>query len=759
MSIHAALRTWPFAVAVAIAAVAGVAFAPARAAVASTAPAPARPAAPGVRDHIVIVGISGLTWSDVSQSATPALWRVAGEGSAGSLVDRGVLPLTCPGDAWLTLNAGDRAMAPHRYSGPCPALPAVTAESDGTARIPDMPSLVSYNKRFPYSPHWGTLAAASGAASGAGGSSGADRCATAVGPGAALALADARGNVGSYVAAPSGLSRQALARCALTVVDLGALPARASGNGASGNGASGNGASGDAARSAALRAIDAELAHLVAGLPAGATLLLTAPGAVDRPPHLQVTVVAGPGYHAGLLGAESTKQPGLVVLIDLTSTVLRWRGRSVPAGLAGRPLTRSGRAGLAATVAGLAGRDTAERVWTTTHNWFFWTYALADAAVFAGIGLFFWGGQEERRRRRARLWRLAGVFAAAVPVGTFLADLTPWWLRPHPAAWLYGLALGWAAIAAAAALLGPWRRDPIGPLGALCLLTLGVLGVDVITGSRLQLETPFGLSVLEAGRFYGIGNEALGIYAIAGLAGAAWLGIVALRRQAKRAAVLSVSAVALFAVVASGWPGTGSKAGGTIVMVPCFLLLLAAVAGIKVSWRRAALIAVSGLAVLALFALLNYLVPATGSSDLGSFAGNLLHGQGGGLLHRKVSANVGSLTVNSYSPLIPLTLAVAGLILWRPSWFGVRTVPRAFLAEPLMRVTTGLMWLAAVLGWLANDSGIIVPAAALPLALPLGIALLAAVSCQPRDAHMPGEANGAAPDDPRAALSRRQQAR
>ena len=44
-----------------------------------------------------------------------------------------------------------------------------------------------------------------------------------------------------------------------------------------------------------------------------------------------------------------------------------------------------------------------------------------------------------------------------------------------------------------------------------------------------------------------------------------------------------------------------------------------------------------------------------------------------------------------------------------------------------MAITLAMMWLVAVLGWFADDSGIIVPATALPLALPLGIALLAGV--------------------------------
>ena len=37
--------------------------------------------------------------------------------------------------------------------------------------------------------------------------------------------------------------------------------------------------------------------------------------------------------------------------------------------------------------------------------------------------------------------------------------------------------------------------------------TLAVLGLDVMTGSRLQLDTPFGLSMIQSGRYYGIGGR------------------------------------------------------------------------------------------------------------------------------------------------------------------------------------------------------------------------------------------------------------
>src|SRR5580692_4989765 len=430
------------------------------AAIGAAQPAGAQAAAAAPARHVVIVGLSGLRWSDVSASVTPTLWRLAGEGSVGSLVDYAVLPLTCPADGWLTLNSGARAQSNHTDAG-CRAFPAVRQAGAG-ATVPALPGLIGYNQRFRNDPSWGLLGRAAG-------------CATAVGPGAALALAGPSGAVASYLPSPADLTAGVLSRCPLTVVDLGNTDS--------------------SERSVALAAADTELRHLLPELPAATTLLVTAPGSATTPPHLQLTLVDGTGYQAGLLESASTRQPGLVVLTDLTPTVLGWLGQRVPSGVVGAQLTRGNRSALPATVRGLTGRDTAEQVWRSTHNEFFWAYALADAGVLAGIGLLFWGAAPERRRRRAQWWRVAGVFAVSVPAGTFLANLAPWWLPPHPAACLYGLAVALALVIALAALAATRRRGTLAPFGLVCLFTVAVLGLDVMTGSRLQLETPFGLSV------------------------------------------------------------------------------------------------------------------------------------------------------------------------------------------------------------------------------------------------------------------------
>ncbi len=672
----------------------------------------ARAGRPGA---VVLIGIGGLRWSDISQRATPVLWRLAQAGSVGSLSVTGVDTLTCPADAWLSLNGGARALDPHPATGPCPGLPAVlpgastspagtsragtSSAPPGPARIPAMPALVRANRPFSYQPDWGLL-----------GGSGTGQCVTAIGPGAALAAASRSGQVQSYLPDPGRASRPVLGACALTVADLGALP----------------GPAGTSARARALRAADQQAGRIAALAPPGAIVVVAGLG--DTAPHLQAIIVSGPGYRSGLLTAASTRQPGLVQITDLTRSVLTWLGRTAPASNVGTLITAAPRGALAGAVRGLAGLDVAAQVYRTTLTVFFGIYAGLEIGIFGLAALLLRGGDPARRRRRRAVYRTAGVSAAAVPAGTFLASLVPWPLLAHPVPVLYGLAAGWAAVIALAALAGPWRRDPFGPPGFVAAVTVAVIGLDVITGSHLQLDTPFGLFLLLGGRFYGVGNNALGVYGTAGILAAAWAGHTVMRRSGRGRAVAAAGMVAAFVVLASGWPGFGAKVGGTIAMVPAFGVLLAAMAGLRVTAGRGLFIAISGLALVTAFAVLDYLLPGVGPSDIGAFVGHVLHGGAGAILHRKVSSNLHSLAESWLAPLVPAVAAGTGAMLAWPSRLGLRTLARSCRLRRLLRPALVAMWLAAVLGWFADDSGISVAAAAIPVALPLAVVLVTGIA-------------------------------
>lgn len=62
-----------------------------------------------VAPEVLVIGVPGLRWQDISASATPTLWKFAGQAARGALSVRSETERTCPDAGWLTLGAGARA--------------------------------------------------------------------------------------------------------------------------------------------------------------------------------------------------------------------------------------------------------------------------------------------------------------------------------------------------------------------------------------------------------------------------------------------------------------------------------------------------------------------------------------------------------------------------------------------------------------------------------------------------------------------------
>jgi hypothetical protein len=213
------------------------------AALAVLVPASGVLAAPAARDiasprPVVVIGVPGLRWTDISPSQTPAIWQLASGGSVGSLVVSAVRTFTCPADAWLTLNSGARATVTQQPIA-CRLPEVLTQGTRGpTARawVPAIDkvrrgSIEIINKPYSYAPCWGVLGGTNspGASCPPPPKSASTRCVTGIGPGAALALASPTGVLDNYSAAIEGPPGPALRQCPLTIVDLGAVPALAPG--------------------------------------------------------------------------------------------------------------------------------------------------------------------------------------------------------------------------------------------------------------------------------------------------------------------------------------------------------------------------------------------------------------------------------------------------------------------------------------------------------------------------------------------------
>ncbi|WP_432547708.1 hypothetical protein [Kineococcus sp. SYSU DK004] len=719
-------------------------------------PARALAAAPGpdgtaAAGPVVLVGTGGLRWSDVSADATPVLAGLAGEGAVGTVAVRSVFTAACPGDGWLGLSAGRRATdfdgtsAEHvraacaPLSDPVPDPVTADGPADATADGAPAPAQQPDAERYRAIAAAGTFGASPGLLGDALRGGGASTLA--LGPGAAIALAGRDGSVPAY-AGPTGPTadgwepaelaervREAVAGGTdLLVVDAGAvrdpadLPAEEEPPAAS--------------RAEQVAAVEARVAAVREALTAAgadpatgaSTLLVASLADAGRTAHLQYAGAVGAApvggdLYDGLLESRSTRQTGIVQTTDLTPTLLALAlgGDHGTPGLVGAPVG-STEAGTSAAerVEKVRDLDLAAQAVQPLVQPFYTGWVLSQVVLYA-VATFAlrrsWGGPRGRRRVLAWLRALAVVYGA-VPASTFLANTLPWWRAEgsHLLAVTGACALH-VALITALALLGPWRRSPLGPLGVVGAVTAGVLTVDVLTGSRLITSSLNGLQPVVAGRFYGLGNAQFALFATGTLLALVAVADALVRRGRRRAAVVVVAVVGAAAVWVNGVPG--ADFGGPPASVPAFGLLALYVAGVRITWRRVLLLLAGTVVVITSIALVDWLRPVDDQTHLGRFVQTVLDGGAWQVVERKALQNWRILVGSWLTLVLPFAAAFTAFVLARPGAVGVSALQRAYDRHPVLKPGMVCLGVLLVIGFAVNDSGTAIPAVGLMLALPL----------------------------------------
>src|SRR5690625_4183573 len=122
-------------------------------AAASTPSAPAQPAAT-TEGPMVVIGIGGLLWGDITAEKTPALFDLVDSADLSSLSVRTQGEITCPADGWLTLATGRRTLAGERGTDPVCALPPAL-QLTGTQPAVDLEEISAVNDEFGWCSHLG----------------------------------------------------------------------------------------------------------------------------------------------------------------------------------------------------------------------------------------------------------------------------------------------------------------------------------------------------------------------------------------------------------------------------------------------------------------------------------------------------------------------------------------------------------------------------------------------------------------------------
>ena len=694
------------------------AFLIALAALLGVAPAPA--SADIDTPPVVLVGVPGLLWEDVTPERTPALWALAEDGAIGNVSIRTATSRTCPVDGWLSVSAGQRASAERARFTTCESPPEPLSDGSG-AVVPGHAELVAANRDSSFAAPVGLLGQTVRDHGGP---------TLAAGPGAALGAADASGRVDHYLESAREVTPERLDGVSLAVVELPQLadlypdpntledgreemrPEDVS----------------EEARAEALENLDSRLAALTSALPTGASLMVVGVSMDAGPSRLTAAVTghmtehgtAGPSAY---LVSESTRRPGLVALTDTTVTVLHALGMRPEGPTGGRVWRLSERPATAETALGrLVDFDTAAVVVRAAIPGFFSGLVALQLLIYAAAAYALHRYSDGQRGKRAlvlSLTRTVALAGAAFPVASHLANLVPWWSVPLPSLALLLSVLVVDALVVTVALARPWRHTVLGPMTVVAGATALVLFLDLCFGAHLQMNSPTGYSPIVGGRFYGIGNIAFATFATGMLMAVAGIAHALIVRGRRRAAVATALAIGTASVFVIGWPGLGTDFGGVVALVPGLAVTSMMIAGMRVTVPRLAVAGVTAVMVITLLAWVDHLRPAADRSHFGVFADQVLNGEAGTVLARKLGAMLGTLGNWQLTLLSAGALVFLFVVLNRPTKWRIGALQRAYEYAPTLRAGLTGSLVTALVGFAANDSGVAIPALALTVAVPL----------------------------------------
>lgn len=661
-------------------------------------------------ESLVVVGLGGLSWDDVSAKETPTLWGLLRDGAAASVSVKTLRLTTCPTDGWATISAGEAAGPETSETRPrCDPLPAVTGDATSGFRVSGFDALAKASRDAEFRAQLGLL----------GDSFAAERtCVQAIGPGGGLAAATSDGKVARYSPFQATTLVSDLAQCPVSIVDVGGIdttdpnPTR---------------------HRELVDGLERRIEQVMDAMPSGADLLVAGLADRDQQERLRLLAASGPHYGPGLLASASTRLTGVAQLSDITATILQRGGVHPKTEIGGRalsivPSANNSEATADSKLTVLTDIDTKADAMHRIVAPFLTIWLAGTTLVMFVLWLVIrrarpWN-RNLTRARVLRMTRLTGLLAAAMPAATFLANLVPWWRASTNTvalvAMLLVLVLVISSLLTLVCLKGPWSSSSLGPLAAMSAITAAVIGIDLLTGSRLQISSIFGLQPLVGGRFYGMGNVAFALYAAAVLLLCAALAHALMRRGAPRLAVCAVVLVGGCALAVDVLPAWGADFGGPIALVPALGFLLMGVMGWRTSVRNVSIVLVLAGLVVGLVCYLDWRRPEAERSHPGRFLQTVIDGGAWDVLSRKLWANIDlAVAMPVLLVLVVVLMVVAVLVVLKPGILGTEPLRRLLEEAPILRRGLLSIIVMAVIGFLTNDSGAAIPPVAAIFTVPL----------------------------------------
>jgi hypothetical protein len=402
---------------------------------------------------------------------------------------------------------------------------------------------------------------------------------------------------------------------------------------------------------------------------------------------LPVAILHGPTITPGLLTSPTTRTPGLIANIDIAPTILSWLGAQSPSTMIGH------------AIEGVDSSDSMDAVSRLDSRISVNEKALAPVFLLLGaIAMITIAGGLLSLRRAPRLMPVFAFLMLSLlnmPLALLIVAALPTSSVPALGATTIGAMI---ACAAFETLLSHRLPDSFSPPVLASITTVALVVADAFLGQPLVKYSLLSGYQVQGIRFYGIGNEYMGV-----VLGMTLLAVLVTEVRAGVGAVV-------FAMVALvvGFPRLGANAGGLVAAFVTFGCGIAILSGRRTNWQTAVGWAVAGLACAFALAMLDRALPGAthAPSHLGGAiqaAGDRGYGYFWQVVQRKVLMNARIVE----SPAVLAVMAGLAIMAWAVGGSMRERAAGVAAAHPLWALGIPAAAWGALAAFVFNDSGIV----------------------------------------------------
>ncbi|MBW3588922.1 MAG: hypothetical protein KY429_05850 [Actinobacteria bacterium] len=431
----------------------------------------------------------------------------------------------------------------------------------------------------------------------------------------------------------------------------------------------------------------------------------TTPGGPEERGQLRPVILTGAGINAGLAVTRSTRRAGIITVPDLSATIARHLGLTDDAFGAGHAVRMSAQGESQAE--DLVERNTRAVVHDAVRA------PVSIAIILLHLALYVLAVYQLRRGALNRWMQILLLIALAFPLASFASSTLPGPITVTAAV---------AVIIVVALVLGSlsqlFSRSSEKAATILLAATALFFFIDLTLGARAQLDSVLGYTSVAAGRFFGLGNLGFALFSsvivlLAAVVGDRWSS--AAGGRTKRSFWTAVPLVVL-AIVWIGHPALGSDVGGVLTMIPALVVFVYALLGRRISIRHIPSVVLITVLIALIFGMLDLARPADERTHLGDFLSELARDPTYLFLviRRKLGLAISLTFSTRWGLAVPGALAVLVWLYGR-----ARGQFRQMLeGRDALRAGLHALFTAALVGSIVNDSGIAVAGMMLAVATP-----------------------------------------